>query len=156
MSVEYWSPYTQSAKFQEFVKIHVTSIFEYIIWPRQKYVPSDIFKMCIFYLELSVKMIVQKTKTQPKKSAAFGVRLLALFWGLKYNHFLRVQDKIYTYWVYLMEHIFSEVQLCTEISIFNEFCEIPTKQNIWELRLDQEVKRKRLRRERSAALGGWP
>ena len=51
-------------------------------------------------------MIVQKTKKQPKKSAAFGGRLLVLFWGLKYSHLLEVQDKICTYWVYLMEHIF--------------------------------------------------
>ena len=44
------------------------------------------------------EMIVQKTKKQPKKSAAFGGGLLVLFWGLKYNHFLEVQNNIiYTY-----------------------------------------------------------
>ena len=68
-------------------------------------------------------MIVQKTKKQPKKSAPFGGGLLVLFWGLKYNHFLDFQNKKYRYWVYLMEHICFEVQLCIKISIFNEFCE---------------------------------
>ena len=79
-------------------------------------------------------MIVFKTPKQHKKSAAEGGRLLRPCSCLLYNHFLRVQNKIYTYWVYLMEHIFFEVQLCIEISIFNEFCEIPTQQDIWELR----------------------
>ena len=76
-------------------------------------------------------MIVQKTKKQPKKSAAFGGRLLVLFWGLKYSHFLGVQNKIYTYWVYLMEHICFEVQLCIQKSILHEFCGIP---GIWQIR----------------------
>ena len=66
-------------------------------------------------------MTVQKTKKkQPKKSAAFGGRLLVLFWDLKYNHFLDFQNKTYRYWVYLMEHMFFEVQLCIKISIFKE------------------------------------
>ena len=56
-------------------------------------------------------MIVQKTKQQPKKSAACGGRLLVRFWGLKYNHFLDFPNKKYRYWVYLMEHIFSEVDV---------------------------------------------
>ena len=51
-------------------------------------------------------MTVQKMKKQPMKSAAFGGRLLVLFWGLKYSNFLEVQNDIYTYWVYLMESIF--------------------------------------------------
>ena len=69
----------------------------------------------------SQEMIVQKTKKQPEKSAAFGGGLLVLCRGLEYNHFLRVQNKIYTYWVYLMENSFFKVQLCTEISIFIDF-----------------------------------
>ena len=40
-------------------------------------------------------MIVQKTKTQPKQSAAEGGRLLVLLWGLKYNHFLGAQNEIH-------------------------------------------------------------
>ena len=51
-------------------------------------------------------MTVPKTQKQPKKSAAFGGRLLVLFWGLKYSQFLEGQNKIYTYWIYLMEHMF--------------------------------------------------
>ena len=47
-------------------------------------------------------------------------RRTSLCWGLKYNHFLRVQNEICTYWVYLMEHIFFELQLCIEILIFKE------------------------------------
>ena len=52
--------------------------------------------------------------------------LLRVFWGLKYTHFLRVQNEICTYWVYLMEHIFFEAQLCSEILIFKE------KSNFWK------------------------
>ena len=66
-------------------------------------------------------MTVQKIQKQPKKSAAIGGRLLVLFWGLKYSHFLEVQNQIYTYWVYLMEHILLGVQLCIEILFFS-FC----------------------------------
>ena len=74
----------------------------------------------VYFILDSQEMTVPKTKKLPKKSAAFGGRLLVLFWGLKYSHFLGVQNKIYTYWVYLMEHICFEVQLCSEILIFNE------------------------------------
>ena len=65
-------------------------------------------------------MIVFKTSKQHKKSAAEGGGLLRLFFCLLYNHFLRVQNEICTYWVYLMEHIFFELQLCIEILIFKE------------------------------------
>ena len=61
-------------------------------------------------------MTIQKTE---KMSKSVG-QLLVLFWRLKYNHFLRVQNEICTYWVYLMEHIFFELQLCIEILIFKE------------------------------------
>ena len=63
-------------------------------------------------------MTVQEKKKQPKKSSAFGGRLLELFWGLKYNHFLEFQNIIYTYWVHLMEHIYFKAQLCIDISKF--------------------------------------
>ena len=83
------------------------------------------YSICVDFILDFQEITVQKTKKQPKKSAAFGGRLLVLFWGLKYSHFLEVQNKIYTYWVYLMEHIFFGVQLCIKISIFNE------KSNFW-------------------------
>ena len=63
--------------------------------------------MCVDSILDFREMTEQKTKRQPKKSAAFGSRLLALLRGLKYSHFLEVQHKIYTYGVYLMENIFS-------------------------------------------------
>ena len=69
-------------------------------------------------------MTVFKTSTQHKKSAVEGGGLLRLFFRLSYNHFLRVQNEICTYWVYLMEHIFFEVQLCIEISIFRRKCNL--------------------------------
>ena len=56
-----------------------------------------IYSICVDFILEFQEMIVQKTKQQPKKSAAFGGRLLVLFWGLKYSHFLGVQNKIYTY-----------------------------------------------------------
>ena len=69
-------------------------------------------------------MIVQKTKTQPKKSAAFGGRLLVRFWVL--NTIISWTHKIkkHRYRVYLMEHIYFEVQLCIKISIFKEILNI--------------------------------
>ena len=66
------------------------------------------------------EMIVQKKVNQPKKSPAEGGRLLRLLWGLKYNQLLEVQNMLYTYWVYLMEHIHFEAQLCIKISMFKE------------------------------------
>ena len=80
-------------------------------------------------------MTLQKTKKQHKKSAAFGGRLLVLCWGLKYKYFLRVQNQICTYWIYLMEQIFLEVQLCIDVSIFNELYECPTNKDLFKLRL---------------------
>ena len=56
------------------------------------------------------------TRSRPPKAADF----FGCFFCLLYNHFLGVQNKIYTYWVYLMEHICFEVQLCIKISIFKE------------------------------------
>ena len=79
-------------------------------------------------------MIVFKTPKQHKKSAAEGGGLLRQFFRLLYRCFLDFQDNIYRLASYLMEHIFFEVQLCIEISMFNEFCKIPTPNNIWELR----------------------
>ena len=70
-------------------------------------------------------MIVFKTSKRHKKSAAEGGRLLRPFFRLLYNHFLRVQNKIYTYWAYLMEQILFEAQLCSEIAVFKE------KSNFW-------------------------
>ena len=35
--------------------------------------------------------------TKDKKKTAEGGGLLVLFWGLKYNHFLRVQNEIWAY-----------------------------------------------------------
>ena len=70
----------------------------------KKYVPLDILNMPIFYFGLPGNDCT-KDKNQPKKSAAFGGRLLVLFWGLKYSHFLEVQNNKWAYWVYLMEHI---------------------------------------------------
>ena len=63
---------------------------------------------------------VQKTKKLPKKSATFGGGLLVLFWGLKYRCFLDFQDKRYRLASYLMEHIYFEAQLCSEIAILKE------------------------------------
>ena len=37
--------------------------------------------------------------------------------------------------MYPMEHLFFDLQLCIEISIFNEFSEFPTKTNLSKLRL---------------------
>ena len=82
-----------------------------------------IYSISIFFIWEVQEIIVQKTKKWPKKSAAFGGGLLVPFWDLKYNNFLDFQNKKYRYWVYLMEHICFEVQLCIKISIFSEFCE---------------------------------
>ena len=49
---------------------------------------------CLFEVH---ETFVCKASKQPKKSAAFGGRLLVLFWGLKYSQLLEVQNKIYTY-----------------------------------------------------------
>ena len=70
------------------------------------------------------EMIVQKTKSQAKKSAALGGPLLRLFWVLKYNHSLEVQNLIYTYLTHLMEHIHVEAQLCMNLSNFREILNI--------------------------------
>ena len=65
-------------------------------------------------------MIVFKTSTQHKKSAAEGGGLLRLFFRLLYRCFLDFQDKRYRLASYLMEHIYFEAQLCSEIAIFKE------------------------------------
>ena len=81
-----------------------------------------IYSICVDIILDFQELTVQRTKKQPKKSAAFGGRLLVLFWELGYSQFLEVQNTIYTYSVYLMEHILFEVQLCIKIFIFNDFC----------------------------------
>ena len=70
-------------------KIHGTSIFQYIVGPRKNICSIR----CIQYVHISFWTLRQKTKTQPKKLAAFGGRLLVMFRGLKYSHFLEVQEK---------------------------------------------------------------
>ena len=69
-------------------------------------------------------MIVCKTPKQHKKPAAKGGRLLWLLFCLLYNHFLEVQNIIYTYGVYLMEHMYFEAQLWIDISNFKEISNI--------------------------------
>ena len=54
---------------------------------------QEIYSIWVYFILDSQEMIVQKTKKLPKKSAAFGGRLLVLFWGLKYNHFLDFQNE---------------------------------------------------------------
>ena len=63
---------------------------------------------------------VFKTSKEHKKSAAEGGGLLRLFFRLLYRCFLDFQDKRYRSASYLMEHIFCEAQLCSEILIFKE------------------------------------
>ena len=46
-----------------FRKIHVKSIFQYIIGPRKKYVPLDILNMCIFHFGLSGNYCAKDNKT---------------------------------------------------------------------------------------------
>ena len=58
---------------------------------------QEIYSIWVYFILDSQELTVQKTKKLPKKSAPFGGRLLVLFWGLKYNKFLEVQNKIYTY-----------------------------------------------------------
>ena len=91
---------------------------------------QETYSIWVYLILDSQEMIVQKTKKLPKKSAAFGGRLLVLFWGLKYNHFLGVQNK-YTHIEYISWNIFLfEVQLCIQKSSFNEFCGILI---IWQI-----------------------
>ena len=55
------------------------------------------YSICVDLILDSQEMIVFKTPKRHKKSAAEGDRLLRPFVRLLYNHFLRVQNKIYTY-----------------------------------------------------------
>ena len=50
-----------------------------------------------------------KDEKTPKRSTAFSSRLLVLF------RCLEVPNQVYTYWLYLMERIFSEVRLCIQL-----------------------------------------
>ena len=98
------------------------SFFYYTIGRQNAYILLDV--MLIYMLISDVQETsVFKTSTHPKKSAAEGGRLLRSFFRLLYNHFLDFQNRKYRYWVYLMEHIFFDVQLCIKISFFKEFCE---------------------------------
>ena len=56
------------------------------------------------------------TRSRPPKAADF----IGCYFCLLYNHSLYSQNKKSRYWVYLMEHICFEVQLCIIISIFKE------------------------------------
>ena len=77
--------------------------------------------MLIYIFNLDAQeTYVKNTNKQPKKSAAFSGRILVLFWSLKYRCFLDFQNQRYRLASYLMEHIFSEAQLCSEILIFKE------------------------------------
>ena len=59
--------------------------------------------MCIFHFGLP-----RNNCTKDKRAAEEEVgRLLVLLRGLAYSDFLRVQNEIYTYCLYLMEHILS-------------------------------------------------
>ena len=81
----------------------------------------QIYSICAYFVLDSQEMIVFKTSTQHKKSAAEGVRLLRMcFCLLHNNHNLRVQGRTCTYGVDLMEHSFFELQLCIGILIFKE------------------------------------
>ena len=75
--------------------------------------------MCRFYFVLPGNDCTKDEKTaeevgrrrRPTSCAVLG---LCCF-GFLYNHFLRAQHIIYTYWVYLMEHIYFEAQLCINV-----------------------------------------
>ena len=62
--------------------------------------------------------------TTDKITAKEVGRFFRLIWCLKYNNFLEVQNIIYAYGVYLMEHIYFEAQLCINISNFKEISNI--------------------------------
>ena len=85
---------------------------------------QEIYSIWVYFILDSQEMIVQKTKKLPKKSAdflcCFGVLNTIISWEskIKYTH------------IDLLEHIFSEVQLCIQKSIFNGFCGIL---RIWQI-----------------------
>ena len=70
----------------------------------QKDVPLDIQNICIFYLGLA-GINCPTVNKEPKKSDAFGGRLLVLSWGLKYKYFLKAQNKLHTYLIHVTEHV---------------------------------------------------
>ena len=88
-----WAPNGNLAGNPRIGKVDKNSMFEYIIGPR-KNIFHEIYSICVDFILEFQEMTVQKTKKQPKKSAAFGDRLLVLFWGLKQSQFLEVQNKI--------------------------------------------------------------
>ena len=63
---------------------------------------------------------VFKTSKQPKKSAAEGGRLLRLLFRLLYRCFLGIQIKKCRLASYLMEHVYFEAQLCSEVATLKE------------------------------------
>ena len=69
------------------------SIFYCTIGPQNEYIPLDIMLICISYFGCPGNICTKDKKKRPKKSAAFGNRLIRLFWGLEYRCFLGIQKK---------------------------------------------------------------
>ena len=90
-------------------------------WTSKTYVPLDILNMCGFYFGLPGNDCTKDENNSRRSRPPSAADFLCCF-DLEYSQFLEVQNKIYTYWVYLMEHIFFEVQLCIKISMFSECC----------------------------------
>ena len=116
-------------------------------------------------------MIVFKTPKRHKKSAAEGGRLLRPFFRLLYNHFLRVQNEICTYWVCLMELFFPRSSYVVEYwfsrkntflievrdsphGIFGSCTRYPRGLTRWAELLGRRRRRRRRRRHRQLVSPG--
>ena len=87
----------------------------------RKYVPSDILNIHVYIIFWTSRKWLYKRRNDCRRSRPPSVAdLFGCFGGLKYTHFLEVQNIVYTYWVYLMEHIYFEAQLCINIWNFKK------------------------------------
>ena len=94
--------------------------FHNIIGPRnKKSVPLDMMLIYIFYLDAQETSVFETSK-QPKKSAAEGGRLLRLLFRLLCRCCLGIHITKCRLASYLMEHIYFEAQLCSEIATLKE------------------------------------
>ena len=96
----------------------------YIIGPRKKDVPLDIFNMCRCYFGLPGIDCTTDEKSSRRSRPPSAADFLCWFGVLNTDNSWKSKNKIYTYWVYLMEHLLFEVQICIKISICcYDFCE---------------------------------
>ena len=101
-------------------------LFHYIIGPRNKYVPLDMMLIFMFHCGLAGKHLYLRPQNRRRSPPPKAADFFGCYFVFCTDVFLQVHNETCRSASYLMEHIYFEAQLCSQIATLKE----KTKQHL--------------------------